>query len=99
MDTRTGVIIALGDLQAGVLKESVKMAMNAYGEDPEFSEEQLKRETEAKEIKAMSVPDYIPIDLQDVTKLQKSKMQVSKFDNRSVLGRKFTKIRKIRRKV
>ena len=44
------------------------------------------------------VPNMIPVDNNDMTLKQKEEMQVSKFDNKSILGKKFTGSRQVRRR-
>ena len=44
------------------------------------------------------VPDYIPVEQEDLTEKQKETKKVSKYDNKSILGKKFKESRQVRRK-
>lgn len=75
------------------------------GEIIELTDELFKKEIkdffkDSKFIKDPSpnnVRDFIKITEGQMTEKQKEEMQVSKFDNRSILGKIFAKFRKIRR--
>jgi hypothetical protein len=51
---------------------------------------------ESKESAMKVAANFIPVSQTDMTKKQLRLKQVSKFDNRSTLGRRFTEIRKSR---